>query len=174
MSNVAANERPEKKLTTAEYLQARKRGKHKKDSAEDIARKQREEVLQRAAEERHKLWNKGITQVEERQNKLADIQHEMTKSFARSAKDEDLNDMYKSRPREGDTMLEYLSSKRDGKNPQKPTYQGPFPANRFNLRPGYRWDGVDRSNGFEQQYFAKLSSQVAIEEDAYKYCAEDM
>ena len=75
-----------------------------------------------------------------------------------------------------DPMLAYLNEKREKENtgPKKPSYQGPFPPNRFNIRPGYRWDGVDRSNGFENKYFAKESSDRAVEKDAYKYMSEDL
>lgn len=56
-----------------------------------------------------------------------------------------------------------------------PRYKGPAPPpNRFNIMPGYRWDGVDRSNGFESKYFSSISNKKAVSADAYKWSVEDM
>ena len=58
---------------------------------------------------------------------------------------------------------------------KKPKYKGPIPRpNRFNILPGYRWDGVDRGNGFETKLLTRSNDRAALKEDEYRWATSDM
>ena len=72
-----------------------------------------------------------------------------------------------------DPMAQHLSKK--GPTSNKPKYRGPpAPPNRFDIMPGYRWDGVDRSNGYEKQFFQAQAQARADAATAHKWAVEDM
>lgn len=124
-------------------------------------------------------WGKGVKQVEELETRILDSHKEMNKPLARYSDDSDLETLLRNRERIGDPMLMYIKSKEQEKKkqagiPERPVYRGWFPDNRFNIRPGYRWDGVDRSNGYEKKYFEMISKKQAGAEEAYRYSTEDM
>ncbi|KXZ42765.1 hypothetical protein GPECTOR_119g396 [Gonium pectorale] len=48
------------------------------------------------------------------------------------------------------------------------------PANRYNIRPGRHWDGVDRSTGFEKELFAHQNTRAAKELEARLWSMGDM
>ncbi|XP_059207711.1 BUD13 homolog [Centropristis striata] len=143
---------------------------------------EREEQKRKAGEkaakdEKYAQWGRGLAQGQMHQQKLEDAVHEAQKPLARQRDDEDLDRMLREQEREGDPMAAMLRRKKDRntKTQKKPQYKGPPPPpNRFNILPGYRWDGVDRSNGFEQKRYSRIADKKASQEAAYKWSVEDM
>jgi hypothetical protein len=56
----------------------------------------------------------------------------------------------------------------------KPTYKGPWKPNRFGIPPGYRWDGVDRSTGYEDKFLLAQNQRKVRAEMAHAMSTEDM
>ncbi|XP_070621849.1 BUD13 homolog [Erythrolamprus reginae] len=141
-------------------------------------RKRAEETSER--DQQYTKWGKGLAQSRQQQQNVEDAVKEMQKPLARYIDDEDLDQMLREQEREGDPMASFMRKKKaaakEGKGTkEKPKYSGPAPPlNRFNIWPGYRWDGVDRSNGFEKKRFARIASKKATQELAYKWSVEDM
>ncbi|GFY10688.1 BUD13 homolog [Trichonephila clavipes] len=127
-------------------------------------------------QQKYAEWGKGIEQAESKKSKLSEDLYESTKPLARYQDDEDLDEQLKSVIHDDDPMAEFFKKKKKKSNISVyPEYRGPpAPPNRFGIKPGYRWDGVDRSNGFERKYFEKNSSMKASEEEAYLWSVQDM
>ncbi|XP_014488854.1 PREDICTED: BUD13 homolog isoform X2 [Dinoponera quadriceps] len=149
----------------------------KRNLEAEAAEERQREVQQREINEKYAKWGKGLKQTEDHEEKLKNDLYEMNKPLARYADDADLDKQLREQEREGDPMLAYIKEKRmkGGKGkPESPRYQGSFAPNRFGIKPGHRWDGVDRSNGYEKKWFESQNSKVARQEEAYKWSTADM
>jgi pre-mRNA-splicing factor CWC26 len=129
-------------------------------------------------EERRLNQGKAQRQAQENQQKeLAILQHS---TFARAKDDGYLEEIRKNEIRKDDPMAALARKSQVQKQLAsgqaiRKVYKGP-PAkpNRFGLLPGYRWDGVDRGNGFEDKLLASKYGVARKKEDAYRWSSADM
>ncbi|KAK4112210.1 hypothetical protein N656DRAFT_829525 [Canariomyces notabilis] len=132
------------------------------------ARRQAAEAA-RAEEERKRLLTGEVqlAAARERKERLADA---ALMPLARGADDAALNEDLKRTERWHDPMAEFLGASggggeensgrgvaKRGQTMRRPVYKGAAPPNRYGIRPGYRWDGVDRGNGFEAERFKAIN-----------------
>ncbi|KAJ7589473.1 Pre-mRNA-splicing factor of RES complex-domain-containing protein [Mycena floridula] len=119
-------------------------------------------------------WGKGLVQREEEEKRKQQLEKNRTSKFARHADDKDLNEEQKSKELWNDPAAAFLSKKR-AKGPRKPEYTGPTPPpNRFGIKPGYRWDGVDRGTGFEKKLFQSKNERKRKGAESHQWSTEDM
>ena len=81
--------------------------------------------------------------------------------------------------RPDDPMANYMKEKRRKKEKKRgrKLYKGPPPPpHRFGqeIQPGYRWDGTDRSGGFEKKLLAAMAHHNQDSERAYRWRSADM
>ncbi|XP_069735459.1 BUD13 homolog [Phaenicophaeus curvirostris] len=160
----------------AETVYRDKSGRKRDLMREWLEQRQKAEA-QSKRDAQYAKWGKGLVQERQQQQNVEDAIKEMQKPLARYIDDEDLDRMLREHEREGDPMADLIKKRKakENKEKEKPRYKGPAPPlNRFNIWPGHCWDGVDRSNGFEQQRFARIANKKAVQELAYKWSVEDM
>jgi pre-mRNA-splicing factor CWC26 len=132
-------------------------------------------------------WGKGSVQKQEAREAVEELEAVAAEPFARTADNPRLEKMRRETIHEDDPMAAYFreksrktstSSSSSGRavgKTGKPLYAGPNPTpNRFGLRPGYRWDAIDRSNGFEAKVLRKLNEKEAFNEERYKWSVADL
>ena len=159
-------ERHEKESTVYRDKSGRKIDKHLERL--EKAKRDRE---QEEREAQHMEWGKGKVQARLEQKRKVSEEEMKTAPFARSRDDEEMNRSMREQVRWDDPTRHFVKTE---KKQARAIYKGYCPPNRFNIRPGHLWDGVDRSNGFEKTYFEAQAKSSAISEIAYKWSTEDM
>lgn len=170
-----------------------KRGR-RLEGLEEMLRQQRGEVK---PVEQPLEWGKGLAQKKKAEANFAELEAEKSRPFARYRDDAELDKSLKERLRWGDPMahlvkqnnsepvLEDLGAREEMKAsgfvvPQDiPKHSwlkrgmAP-PPNRYDIRPGRHWDGVDRSTGYEQGLFKSKNEKKARDLEAYLWSVSDM
>jgi pre-mRNA-splicing factor CWC26 len=119
------------------------------------------------------VWGSGLAQQRSKEEQRDYERREAAKPLARYEIDADLDAEKRAAMRWDDPMAKHLSSKSAG--PSKPKYRGPPPPpNRFDILPGHRWDGVDRSNGYEKQFFQAHAKARRQAQEAHSWATADM
>jgi pre-mRNA-splicing factor CWC26 len=132
------------------------------------ARQKAEEEQRKKAEAEEAL--KGDVQRAQKDQRKQDLADAKYLSVARYADDSELNEEQKEQDRWNDPAAQFLTKKTSKKSVSgKPIYQGSAPPNRYGIRPGHRWDGVDRGNGFEKEYFASRNRKKAVKDLQYQW-----
>lgn len=135
----------------------------------------RAEARRKAEEEEQKKRDKekaarGDVQNAEAAKRRAQLQDAKTMTVARHADDAELNDEQKEAGRWNDPAAGFLRKKKAGRSiTGKPLYKGPSTPNRYNIMPGHRWDGVDRGNGFESEWFKSRNKKANLEKMEYAW-----
>ena len=148
------------------------------------------EVEKVRAEKKAKEDAMGEVQRRQKEERKQDLEEAKFLTLGRGVDDEVMNEELKERVRWDDPMAQYMAEKRAeetaetaavsgrrGGEPagavnkvRKKVYTGPPAApNRYGILSGWRWDGVDRSNGFEKDWFQARSKKGRMEELSYQW-----
>jgi len=153
----------------------KKRDFEKEEELDAAERARKEEELKN-----YKVWNKGKKQLEQKEENVQSYLKEIEKPLARYKDDKDFNDMQKAKMFQDDPMYDYMMSKNKTKTKKarqqssKKMYTGSSTApNRFGILPGYRWDGVDRSTGFENKLFTYHNEKKIQVNQAWRANTDD-
>lgn len=129
-----------------------------------LARQEKVRELKREEErlKKERELTRGLVQQQEKAARKRELENVQSEGFSRYAGHADSENSMRVKQRWNDPAASFLTEKtdysvRNGGAGQRPNYSGGFAPNRFGIRPGYRWDGVDRGNGFEATRFRELA-----------------
>ncbi|KAJ5886070.1 Pre-mRNA-splicing factor cwc26 [Penicillium subrubescens] len=135
------------------------------------AEARRAEAEKKAKEEAAREALMGDVQRQARENRRQELVEIKAMPVARGIEDDALNEELKDVARWNDPAAQFLTEKRapGASVTGKPLYRGAFQPNRYGIRPGHRWDGVDRGIGFEKEWFAARNKKSRFEALDYQW-----
>ncbi|KAJ8603072.1 hypothetical protein CTAYLR_006670 [Chrysophaeum taylorii] len=173
----------------AETVYRDRRGR-KLDMLNEFMRIEAEREGKKREEREQYEWGRGTKQKKDEALARQELEEIKNEPFARAVDDPKLEQMRRDAIRDGDPMASYIREKRgeaaattekdadktgDHRRTTTRTYKGPNPTpNRFGILPGYRWDGIDRGNGWEAKLQAKKANAIARKHDRYAWSSADM
>jgi pre-mRNA-splicing factor CWC26 len=121
-------------------------------------------------------WGQGLVQNNDIASKAIKLKSQTDQPFSNYTDDYQLNSELKNTRRWGDpiSLLNHHHQTNQINSSNTKMYTGNIPINRFNVRPGYRWDGVERGNGFEKKFIEYQNEQTVFKENFHKWSTEDM
>ncbi|EPY51286.1 complexed with Cdc5 protein Cwf26 [Schizosaccharomyces cryophilus OY26] len=132
----------------------------------------RKKLAEQELEKRRQKENQlGEVQVRQQEEYLEELERQKNVPLSRYEDDPEYNQELKERVRWNDPAAAFLTKRNTAATK---AYQGYAPPNRFNIRPGHRWDGIIRSNGFENRWFQRQNERKAREHEAQMWAVEDM
>lgn len=155
-----------------------------------------EATAKAAAEKKARDDAMGEVQVREREEAKAQLEEAKYLTVGRDVDDEEMNERLKGEVRWDDPMAGYIAqrnaereemegigkSRNKGRGDEEEegvvrsrrrVYAGAAPPNRYGIKPGWRWDGVDRGNGFEKEWFQARGRRTRNENLEYQWAYDE-
>mmetsp|Transcript_10421 Transcript_10421/g.23600 ORF Transcript_10421/g.23600 Transcript_10421/m.23600 type:complete len:233 (+) Transcript_10421:79-777(+) len=179
----AEMKKPEKRTLNAEEADGknaatvyRDRGSGKTISREEWVQNQQKKKRKKLSDypEQELEWGGGVKQTANQEAEKAELERIAAQPFARYAPDEKYMDELKERSDWNDPMKNYDDAKAKKKEAAavekpKPKCRHPAWPNRFNILPGYRWDGKVRGNGYEVRWLENKAHREWKQDAKYYY-----
>lgn len=122
-----------------------------------------------AAQEKLALLGSGLAQIEKARQDRQEFASQASASFAYFKDDKAHNATLANVQRWGDPMASMSTS-----HGKRESEQFATPPNRFGIIAGPRWDGIDRSTGFEAKVLQHANDRNVLQDEFHKWSTEDM